>query len=229
MPPPPGSPTTAADDATDHEITGLTNDTAYTVRARAANDAGDGPWSAEASETPIAGDTTAPSVDSATVSQDGTSIDIVFDEDLDRSGTASAASAFEVTVDGGTAVNPASVAFKTGDADTITLTMATADAIGAGETVSVDYTKPTANPLKDSADNEVAAFTGRAVSNRLDAPAEVRAYAGNGRVDVEWDAPHRERRHRATRCNGRLPPTPHTTTPAPRRWSRASPSTGSPV
>ena len=132
---------------------------------------------------------TAPSVSSATVSQDGTTIDIVFDEDLDRSGTAPAASAFEVAVDGGTAVNPDSVAFHGTDADTITLTMATADAIGAGETVSVDYTKPTANPLKDAADNEVASFTGQAASNRLGAPAEVRAYAGNGRVDVEWDAP----------------------------------------
>ena len=184
-----GQSATAAADATDHEITGLTNGTEYTVRVRAGNDAGDGPWSAEASETPIAGDTTAPTVDSATVSTDGVAIDIVFDEDLDVTGSAPTADAFEVTVDGGTAVNPASVAFHDSDADTVTLTMATADAIAAGETVSVDYTKPTADPLKDAADNEVAAFTGQAASNRLDAPAEVRAYAGNGRVDVEWDAP----------------------------------------
>ena len=132
---------------------------------------------------------TAPSVSSATVSQDGTTIDIVFDEDLDRTGSAPAADAFDVTVDGGTAVNPDSVDFHATDADTITLTMASADAIAAGATVSVDYTKPTANPLKDAADNEVATFTGQAASNRLDAPAEVRVYAGNGRVDVEWDAP----------------------------------------
>ena len=132
---------------------------------------------------------TAPSVSSATVSQDGTTIDIVFDKDLDTNGSEPATTAFDVTVDGGTPVNPASVDFHASDADTITLTMNTADAIAAGATVSVDYTKPTANPLKDAADNEVAAFTGRAVSNRLDAPAEVRAYAGNGRVDVEWDAP----------------------------------------
>ena len=129
-------------------------------------------------------DTTAPAVESATVSTDGTAIDIVFDEDLDASGTAPAVSAFGVTVDGGTAVNPASVAISD---DTVTLTMSSA--IAAGATVNVDYTKPTANPLKDAADNEVAAFTGQAASNRLDAPAEVRAYAGNGRVDVEWDAP----------------------------------------
>ena len=48
-----GQSATPAADATGHEITGLTNDTAYTVRVRAANDAGNGPWSAEESETPV--------------------------------------------------------------------------------------------------------------------------------------------------------------------------------
>ena len=47
-----GQSATPAADATGHEITGLTNNTEYTVRARAENDAWDGPWSAEASETP---------------------------------------------------------------------------------------------------------------------------------------------------------------------------------
>ena len=118
-------------------------------------------------------DTTAPTVSSATVSADGTSISLVFNEDLDASGSAPTADAFEVTVDGGTAVNPASVAFHTTDADTITLTMATADTIAAGATVTVDYTKPTTNPLKDAADNEVADFTGQAVANRAAADIEV--------------------------------------------------------
>ena len=129
-----GQSATAAADATDHEITGLTNNTAYTVRVRAVNGAGNGPWSAEASETPIAGDTTAPAVDSATVSTDGTTIDIVFDEDLDTSGTAPAASAFTVTVGTATGVNPAGVDFDDdfGDEDTIILTMATANTIAAG-------------------------------------------------------------------------------------------------
>ena len=48
-----GQSATPAADATGHEITGLTNDTEYTVRVRAGNDAGDGPWSAEASELPV--------------------------------------------------------------------------------------------------------------------------------------------------------------------------------
>ena len=51
-----GQSDTATADATDHEITGLTNNTEYTVRVRAANDAWDGPWSTEVSETPAASD-----------------------------------------------------------------------------------------------------------------------------------------------------------------------------
>ena len=117
-------------------------------------------------------DTTAPTVSSATVSSDGTTIDIVFDEDLDT-GTEPAADVFEVSVDGGTAVNPASVAFRATDADTITLTMATADTIAAGATVTVNYANPTTNPLKDAADNEVESFTGQAATNRAAADIEV--------------------------------------------------------
>ena len=134
-------------------------------------------------------DSTPPSASAAQVSADGTTIDIVFDEDLDASGSAPAATAFKVTVDGGTPVTPDNVDFHASDADTFTLTMAAADAIAAGATVTVAYDKPEDNPLKDAAGNEVATFTGQAAANRLDAPAEVRAYAGNGRVEVEWDAP----------------------------------------
>ena len=182
-----GQSATPAADATDHEITGLTNDTAYTVRVRAENDAGDGPWSAEASETPIAGDTTTPSVDSATVSADGATIEIVFDEDLDRTVSAPAADAFDVTVDSGTAVNPASVAFHATDADTITLTMATADTIAAGGTVTVAYDQPTSNALADAASNEVEDFT-QTAPNRPAAPV-VTLTAGDGKLTAAWAAP----------------------------------------
>ena len=181
-----GQSATPAADATDHEITGLTNDTEYTVRVRAGNDAGNGPWSTEASETPIAGDTTAPAVDSATVSTDGAAIDIVFDEDLDRTGTAPAADAFEVTVDGGTAVNPASVAFHATDADTVVLTMS--PAIAAGGTVTVAYDEPTSNALADAASNEVADFTGQAAPNRPAAPV-VTLTAGDEKLTATWSAP----------------------------------------
>ena len=134
-------------------------------------------------------DATAPSAsDSAKVSVAGTTIDIVFDEDLDATGSAPAASVFDVTV--GTAAQPStrsSVDFHTSDADTITLTMATADTIAAGATVTVAYDQPTTNPLKDAADNEVADFT-QTVLNRPAAPV-VTLTTGNGKLTATWAAP----------------------------------------
>ena len=51
--------------------------------------------------------------------------------------------------------------------------MGTANTIAAGEMVSVAYTKPTANPLKDAADNKVESFTGQATLNRAAADTKV--------------------------------------------------------
>ena len=132
-------------------------------------------------------DSTPPSASAAQVSADGTTIDIVFDEDLDRSGSEPAASAFDVTVDGGTPVTPDNVDFHASDADTITLTMATADTIAAGATVTVAYDQPTTNPLKDAADNEVADFT-QTVLNRPAAPV-VTLTTGNEKLTATWAAP----------------------------------------
>ena len=131
-------------------------------------------------------DTTAPAVESATVSTDGTAIDIVFDEDLDRSGTEPTTTAFDVTVDGGTPVNPASVAFHATDADTVVLTMS--PAIAAGGTVTVAYDQPTSNALADAASNEVADFTGQAAPNRPAAPG-VTLTAGDEKLTATWAAP----------------------------------------
>ena len=50
--------------ATSHTFTGLTNDTAYTVRVKATNTQGDGDWSGDATGTPVSG----PSVATVTVS-----------------------------------------------------------------------------------------------------------------------------------------------------------------
>ena len=130
-------------------------------------------------------DTTAPAVESATVSTDGTAIVIVFDENLDRSGSEPAADVFDVTVDSGTAVNPASVAFHATDADTVVLTMS--PAIAAGATVTVAYDKPTSNALADAASNEVADFT-QTAPNRPAAPV-VTLTAGNEKLTATWAAP----------------------------------------
>ena len=118
-------------------------------------------------------DSTPPSASSAKVSENGTTIDIVFDEDLDTSGSPPAASAFQVTVGSASAVNPSSVDFHATAATTVVLDMGTANTIAAGEMVSVAYTKPTANPLKDAADNEVESFTGQATLNRAAADTKV--------------------------------------------------------
>ena len=131
-------------------------------------------------------DSTAPEVSSATVSTDGAAIDIVFDEDLDTTGTEPAADAFEVTVDGGRAVDPTRVDFHATDTDTITLTMK--PAIAAGGTVTVAYDQPTSNALADAASNEVADFTGQAAPNRPAAPV-VTLTAGNGKLTATWVAP----------------------------------------
>ena len=134
-------------------------------------------------------DSDAPAVDSATVSSDGTTIDIVFDEDLDTTGTAPAVTAFDVTVDGGTAVNPDSVAFHATDADTVTLTMATADTIAAGAAVSVTYDEPTSNALADAASNKVADFTDLTALNRPGAPAGLSLEPGDHWIEASWTAP----------------------------------------
>ena len=120
-------------------------------------------------------DTSAPRQSSAQVSTDGTTIHIVFDEDLDTDGSPPPATAFEVTVDGGTAVTPRSVAFHSTRANTIVLTMEMSDTIAVGTTVSVTYIKPTTNALTDSDGSEVAAFSGQeAAPTRHDLSTGVR-------------------------------------------------------
>ena len=92
-----------------------------------------------------------------------------------------------MTVGGGAAVNPSSVSFKSGDADTITLTMATADTVAAGAAVTVAYDQPTSNALADAASNEVADFT-QTAANRPAAPV-VTLTAGNEKLTAAWTAP----------------------------------------
>ena len=91
------------------------------------------------------------------MSTDGTTVDITFDEDLDTDLTLPANTQFTVAV-AGTNKTPETVAFHASDANTITLTMATADAIAAGATVTVAYDQPTSNALADAASNEVESF-----------------------------------------------------------------------
>lgn len=101
-------------------------------------------------------DTTAPSVSSASVN--GSSLTITFNESLGTS-SVSSASSFTVKVDGNTrTVNSVSIS-----GSTVTLTLSSA--VTSSQTVTVDYTVPGTNQIKDVAGNSAAGFTGRSVTN----------------------------------------------------------------
>ena len=179
------APTDADLNASGHQVTLAEDaDTVITVTVTSSNSDSMRTYTVTVTRQ-AATDSTAPTVDSATVSTDGAAIDIVFDEDLDTSGSAPAADAFEVTVDGGTAVNPDSVDFHATDANTVVLTMS--PAIAAGGTVTVAYDQPTSNALADAASNEVADFT-QTAPNRPAAPV-VTLTAGDAMIDASWSAP----------------------------------------
>ena len=96
-------------------------------------------------------DTTAPTLDSATV--DGTSLVLTYNEALDTS-SEPATSAYSVSVAGGAGAAPSSVNVS---GMTVTLTLGTA--VTAGQTVTVTYTMPTSNPVQDTADNDTLTYT----------------------------------------------------------------------
>ena len=102
-------------------------------------------------------DTIAPALRTATV--DGTSLVLTYDEPLDED-VAPAVSAYAVTVGSNTAAPPSAVAVA---GSAVTLTLATGAA--AGDTVTLGYTRPPADPLQDLAGNDAAALSGRAVAN----------------------------------------------------------------
>ena len=112
-------------------------------------------------------DTTAPTFSSALVTAAAPkSLVITFSEALDT-GSVPAAGAFTVKV-GGTAEDaPTGVSISGAE---VTLTLATA--LDASQTsVTVDYTKPGSDPLKDAANNEVANFANQAVDQPTPPPA----------------------------------------------------------
>ena len=93
----------------------------------------------------------APFVTEAAV--DGDQLALTFAEDLDPS-SKPAPSAFTVAVDGGAGAAPSSVDTISGK--TVTLTLATA--VTSAQTVTVAYTVPTSNPLRDDSHIEAPAF-----------------------------------------------------------------------
>ena len=134
-------------------------------------------------------DNVAPTVTGAAIDAPNTAIiKITFDEALDGTSTP-AKSAFAVEVNG-TARGIGTVALGN---DFANLNFDTA--FRPGDTVTVSYTKPGSNPLKDAANNEVASFTDQAVSNNLaatapEAPGNLVATATHAdKVTLTWDTP----------------------------------------
>ena len=148
--------------ATSYPVTSLMNDTAYTFEVQARNEEGESGPSNQASATPVAGDTTAPMLRSATTT--ALEVGLTYDENLDG-GSEPAPSAFTVTVDG----VPRAVTGVSVDGAKVLLTLASA--VRAGETVTVSYTVPGTDPLRDEARNPAAAFSDQAVTNETPATA----------------------------------------------------------
>ena len=149
--------TTADVTTTLHIVAGLTDGTEYAVRVIANGDGADSAPSEEVTAMPA--ETTPPGLLSASV--DGARLTLTFDEALDT-GEAPDRSAFSVTVgDSGRGVDAVAVS-----GSVVTLTLVTA--VVAEDTVTVDYTAPTAESadrLQDLSGNAAASFSGQAVTN----------------------------------------------------------------
>ena len=118
-----------------------------------------------------AADSTAPTVSDATV--DGTTLVITFDETLAPANLANSAFAVNKTPAGGAETTVSLAGSPSIDDASVTLTLAAA--VVSTDTVTVSYTKPTAgtgNTLRDDADNHVASFTERAVTNNTAAATD---------------------------------------------------------
>ena len=172
--------------ATSYPVTSLMNDTAYTFEVQARNAEGESGPSNQASATPVAGDSTAPMLRSATTT--ALALGLTYDENLDAS-SEPAPSAFAVTVDG------ASRAVTGVALDETKVLLTLAPAVRAGETVTVSYTVPAMNPLRDEASNPAAAFSDHPVTNIVpatatvpDAPSSLAATPGDGSVTLRWTA-----------------------------------------
>ena len=115
-------------------------------------------------------DNVAPTLESAQViAGSPRSVVLIFDEAL-ASGSTPATSRFTVKVEGNSRT-PSSVSRPVGMPKRISLTLGPTQGMRPGDTVTVSYTKPSSNPLKDAADNEVESFTDEAVTNNLAATA----------------------------------------------------------
>jgi uncharacterized repeat protein (TIGR02059 family) len=141
-------------------ITSLSANTGYDVYFAAKDDESTANVQASVTKVDVttSTDTTAPTLSSAAISSSGTSLVITASEALDTS-SVPATSSFTVTTDGSaTTVTGVGVS-----SNQVTLTLG--QTIGTGQSVSVAYTAPASNPLKDSAGNLLASFGATSTTN----------------------------------------------------------------
>ena len=177
--------------------TGLGSEVTRHYRVSATNTQGTGPPSNVAHAT--TDDIVAPAPVSASVPAAGTSLTIVFGEDLD--GTTAGAPAkeqFEVTAADGAQIEVASVTVSGAN---VTLALESgAPAIKTGQTVTVAYTDPSANDdaaaVQDDSGNDAASFATLAVTNNSGvaatapgAPTELTAGGTGSGIRLTWTKP----------------------------------------
>ena len=160
---------------TTYRDAGLGSEVTWHYRVSAINSNGQSQPSAVASAT--TGDVRAPAPVRMRVPATGTTVEIDFDEDLDA-GSAPSASAFAVTVAGARRALSGSPPVSLSRA---TVTLALSAPVTPGQAVTVSYTRPAANPLRDAAGNEAESFADRAVANNTGRQLSVRLVDKDGR------------------------------------------------
>ena len=156
---------------TSHTVTGLQNGTTYTVEVRAVGDSGNTPGaSASTTGTPTTGDTTAPTVTSATVAANGTTMTV----QLSETGLKGALDVddWTYTVANANRGNPTGGWNPT----TGTITFTLSPAVLQGQTVRLSFNGGSGtNKILDQADNPLAAFSNRQVTNNSTQQAQQNA------------------------------------------------------
>ncbi len=129
-------------------------------------------------------DEAAPMFSSASVN--ATTLKVTFDEALDG-GSAPAGSAFLVSATRPGGSDRTIAGTGTAVIADMTATVTLADRVVNGETVTVRYTKPGANPLRDMAGNEAENFSGKKTANETPAPMFSSASVNATTLTVTFD------------------------------------------
>ena len=159
-------------------------------RVSAINSAGTGPASDVASATAM---NTPPRVIHAEIPENAAGTLWLFLDEAPDSTSTPAPSTFTVKAEDDTRT-PASATFLT-NPHRIHLSFASDDEMRPGETITVSYTKPEENPLRDATDLRTNSFTNFPVENNLlpiapDAPTNLQARGvSTMKIDLFWNAP----------------------------------------